>query len=60
MIASTTFCSANLDDYESYNPHVLEFVKKYSGLTGQQIRADTTGNYSRNRKYSPPVGTVTL
>jgi hypothetical protein len=29
-----------LDDYESYNPHVLEFVKNYSGLTSQQIRAD--------------------
>ncbi len=30
----------HLDDYESYNPHVLEFVKNYSGLTSQQIRAD--------------------
>jgi hypothetical protein len=24
---------------ESYNPHVLGFVKKYAGLTTQQIRA---------------------
>jgi hypothetical protein len=30
----------HLDDYESYNPHVLEFVKKYAGLTSQQIRTD--------------------
>jgi hypothetical protein len=30
----------HLDDYESYNPRVLEFVRKYSGLTSQQIRAD--------------------
>jgi hypothetical protein len=30
----------HLDDYESYNPCVLEFVKEYSGLTGQQIRDD--------------------
>ena len=30
----------HLDDYESYNPRVLEFVKNYSGLTSQQIRAD--------------------
>jgi hypothetical protein len=29
-----------LDDYESYNPHVLAFVKESSGLTGPQIRAD--------------------
>jgi hypothetical protein len=32
----------HLDDYESYNPNVLEFAKNYSGLTGQQIRADLT------------------
>jgi hypothetical protein len=30
----------HLDDYESYNPDVLAFVKNYSGLTSQQIRAD--------------------
>jgi hypothetical protein len=30
----------HLDDYESYNLHVLEFVKNYSSLTSQQIRAD--------------------
>jgi hypothetical protein len=30
----------HLDDYESYNPRVLAFVKKCSGLTSNQIRAD--------------------
>jgi len=34
------FDVGHLDDYESYNPSVLEFVKNYSGLTSQQIRAD--------------------
>jgi hypothetical protein len=29
----------HLDDFESYNPAVLKFVSKYSGMTSVQIRA---------------------
>jgi hypothetical protein len=39
-----------LDDYESYNPHVLEFVGKYSGLTGQQIREDAAWQKAAAKK----------
>ncbi len=30
----------HLDDYESYNPKVLQFVKAYAGNSSRQIRAD--------------------
>jgi hypothetical protein len=40
----------HLDDYESYNPHVLGFVKKYAGLTSQQIRADSKWQAAAARK----------
>jgi hypothetical protein len=32
----------HLDDYESYNPRMLAFVKKYAGKTAVEIRADAT------------------
>ncbi|HLX96758.1 MAG TPA: hypothetical protein VKU37_13525 [Verrucomicrobiae bacterium] len=40
----------HLDDYESYNPQVLEFVKKYTGLTGQQIRDDAAWQKAAAKK----------
>src|SRR6266436_3820216 len=30
----------HLDDFESYNPDVKQFVKTYAGKSNQQIRAD--------------------
>jgi hypothetical protein len=39
-----------LDDYESYNPCVLEFVKEYSGRTGQQIREDAAWQNAAAKK----------
>lgn len=40
----------HLDDYESYNPRVLEFVKKYSDMTSRQIRADAAWQETAAKK----------
>ncbi|HUA67232.1 MAG TPA: hypothetical protein VMA13_01680 [Candidatus Saccharimonadales bacterium] len=40
----------HLDDYESYNPRVLKFVKEYARLTSQQIRADPIWQAAAARK----------
>ena len=39
-----------MDDYESYNLRVLEFVKEYARPTSQQIRADPLWQKAAARK----------
>jgi putative sterol carrier protein len=43
----------HLDDYESYNPRVLEFVKKYSGRTNRQIHGNAAWQKAAAQKPKP-------
>ncbi len=49
----------HLDDFESYNPDVLPFIKKYAGLTSAAIKADPAFKKAKAKKPKH-VGDMTM